>query len=1565
MSDTTPLIVTVVSTGIAQATSDLNNFTKAAVDAEKSAIKLGDSTEESSKKQVAQWSSAMSTLQNASGKARKQEYDDSLSHNDRMYAAIVAEANKENALRDRVMKQEASDAASLMDKLYQGRSDFYSKEQATAQKQSEKLGATQQSAMDKAVAQYSKSYDTATRMNADFDNRAIASVKAKADKLVRAEQAQVEQESMIKYKAQTAAENALKASLDRQETLNNNFIKKSAAAQLRAAEEARRLVSAIGTGGATNIVGSQAVSMSSADGLAMLRSKADEATHALHNTGEATVGVRREMIVIAHEAVSGNFSRIPGSLMVLAERTTSLSTLWANIAPIFSLATLGIVAAVSAVLALGVAMYQAHSQAETFNNSIRATGNFAGLTMGQMNGLAKSLGEGVGVSSGVAHASLSALAATGQLTAKSMVAVGDAALLYSKISGKSAEDVISQFSTIGAGVVKWVDTMRQSYQFVTVSQREHIRALEDQGHVQEALQEAMGIMSEGMKRQKAQIDAHKDAWDKLKDSIRGVANGLIGLFQEDTFAAKAARDIVSIKNLKAAHEDAIAAGRNSAGMEAAYQKEMNARTTILSEHLNKDMDEQRTAFKESQTMQENATLNAAKDRSRALADRAKQMGGSADLEKAAVKAYEKDQWDLAHATNAADRAMVDSAEQRAASLARIHKDYEVKAPKADDPSNAEVAGLVAASDRRVQSIKEEYAQKDKLAQMDFKYHRTTADEEANLERTSATNRASAEVAEYQERLDKLKGYGNASLVDGQRVDNLRQAARDKMQQAVKEMDAALAHIDEQALDRRLASEDAYLNGVYKTHEEEITALRKTTLAQEKHTREIGLTKEQIELLHASESALAATRLEAEASAVDEILLRTDISEVARKAYEIEIGALREKIDLTNRARIADQEGSSKEAAATAAKNAEEAWKKSNKQIGDDLASAIVDGGGNGLKKLIKDFKTQFARMILNPIIAPISGGIASLMNPTAASASGMGGASGTSSLIGLAQTANSIYSTVTGGLTLAGGLGTGFLGSVAGGLTGAGVGSGLTSAAGLAVGEGILGVVGPGIAGAISTGMSAVAAALPWVGGALAVAAVLKMGFGHGERETTSKGIQGILANGGASGTSYSNWKEEGGWFTGDNNGTDKAALSSDLLNTLSSGFTILKASSTTFASNLNVSAASIVNYSKAFDIALTDKTEENQKAITAFFSGMGDDIATLLVPNIASFAKIGETASVTLQRLSETFTATNQIAAILGRTVEATFGSIGLSSDAARERLVNLSGSLSALGTKVTAYSTAFLTDAEKIAPVTKAVSAAMASLGLSSVITKEQFKGVVNGLNLTTEADAKLFMSLMDIAPAFAQVADYTDTAGESLKSFQKTILAFKDSLLLGSLSILTPMQKLVESQNQYEATLAKAKGGDTAAQSALQGSATAYLTASQTVNASGAGYTSTFDKVTRDLSSMDGSHAGGLVSVPFDGYRATLHKDETVVDAQATNAIRRYFGGQASNDSSGNSAALLEEIKALREEVAALRADQNQQTGAIISSNYDANDRNANKVVAGSKDVVWANNNKAIIK
>jgi hypothetical protein len=64
---------------------------------------------------------------------------------------------------------------------------------------------------------------------------------------------------------------------------------------------------------------------------------------------------------------------------------------------------------------------------------------------------------------------------------------------------------------------------------------------------------------------------------------------------------------------------------------------------------------------------------------------------------------------------------------------------------------------------------------------------------------------------------------------------------------------------------------------------------------------------------------------------------------------------------------------------------------------------------------------------------------------------------------------------------------------------------------------------------------------------------------------------------------------------------------------------------------------------------------------------------------------------------------------------------------------------------------------------------------------------------------------------------------------------------------------------------------------------------------------------------------SHAGGLERVPFDGYKATLHRGEAVVDADATRALTRYFGG------GGNSnAALVAEIKALREDNSLMRAE-----------------------------------------
>jgi hypothetical protein len=97
------------------------------------------------------------------------------------------------------------------------------------------------------------------------------------------------------------------------------------------------------------------------------------------------------------------------------------------------------------------------------------------------------------------------------------------------------------------------------------------------------------------------------------------------------------------------------------------------------------------------------------------------------------------------------------------------------------------------------------------------------------------------------------------------------------------------------------------------------------------------------------------------------------------------------------------------------------------------------------------------------------------------------------------------------------------------------------------------------------------------------------------------------------------------------------------------------------------------------------------------------------------------------------------------------------------------------------------------------------------------------------------------------------------------------------------------------------------------------------------------------------IDGSHAGGLNFVPFDGYRAELHRGERVLTAD-----------QVRNDGAISQEIVLE-LRALRAEVTQLRSEQRDHTGALIQSNYDANDKAADKVADGSKaaakDIAWA--------
>lgn len=291
----------------------------------------------------------------------------------------------------------------------------------------------------------------------------------------------------------------------------------------------------------------------------------------------------------------------------------------------------------------------------------------------------------------------------------------------------------------------------------------------------------------------------------------------------------------------------------------------------------------------------------------------------------------------------------------------------------------------------------------------------------------------------------------------------------------------------------------------------------------------------------------------------------------------------------------------------------------------------------------------------------------------------------------------------------------------------------------------------------------------PLLGAAVgAVSGLINRAFGMGSTELKASGLRGTLSASGATGNTYSDYHQDGGWFRSDKNWTDTKALTDAMSSQLVQAFQAIKDASGGFAKTLDANTDALSTYSKAFDITLTGDAAKDQAAVADFFKGVGDDVAKMLVPNLDSFSQSGETASATLERLAGEFTATTAAAQSLGKTAAEMFGSAGMGSAAARDRLVQLAGGTSALTSLADTFNKDFLTDAERLVPVSKALDAALGSLGLATIPkTKDEFKALVQSLDPTNESSAKLLVSLLQLSDAFNTVSQAADDAAKKARS------------------------------------------------------------------------------------------------------------------------------------------------------------------------------------------------------
>lgn len=155
----------------------------------------------------------------------------------------------------------------------------------------------------------------------------------------------------------------------------------------------------------------------------------------------------------------------------------------------------------------------------------------------------------------------------------------------------------------------------------------------------------------------------------------------------------------------------------------------------------------------------------------------------------------------------------------------------------------------------------------------------------------------------------------------------------------------------------------------------------------------------------------------------------------------------------------------------------------------------------------------------------------------------------------------------------------------------------------------------------------------------------------------------------------------------------------------------------------------------------------EIQEKLSAVFGAAADNMANAAFPGIERFQKVGEGAFETLVRVASTVEAVTNAMDQLGAGARA----LGID---AKVGLANQFDSISDLTSAVDGYFQAFYTSEEQAAAKQAQLARVFGSLGVAMPGTLAAFRSLVEAQDLTTAAGQSTYATLLQLAPAFADL-------------------------------------------------------------------------------------------------------------------------------------------------------------------------------------------------------------------
>lgn len=454
-------------------------------------------------------------------------------------------------------------------------------------------------------------------------------------------------------------------------------------------------------------------------------------------------------------------------------------------------------------------------------------------------------------------------------------------------------------------------------------------------------------------------------------------------------------------------------------------------------------------------------------------------------------------------------------------------------------------------------------------------------------------------------------------------------------------------------------------------------------------------------------------------------------------YAMDLEQFAEKVEVANKKMVED----SKESADAV----RVAWEQSIKRLDDAFANVwedIFSGAsdfGSSLKRWFTSLLAELAHAaITKPIVISMSGamGIGGASSALASS----GGAGGAFDIIG---NIGSMYSGVTSMI----GAGATYLGSIA-------AGAGSAQAAMLASQSAAFGLEGAALTtGALTGGtaatsvLSTMASAAPYVAAILAIDALtggsISTGVFGGARGERTRALNIGIANGQVSDASNiyrathydAGWGRSGSWNVDNLGGAEFNQIIKDTVNSMAVS---IRDNAERLGLEFNE------GFSGQFDADLFGKTaEETQQIIADTFVRIGQsmvDSVSGLSDAMTPLQRSGEQTYETLARVVGQFDAFNYPVGRLNDSL----ATLSISTLSAVDSLVSMAGSMTNLQAMQSGFITAFYTDAQKAELTTQSVTRLFDAIGLSAPASREALVGLVQGLDLTTEAGQRAYLAI-----------------------------------------------------------------------------------------------------------------------------------------------------------------------------------------------------------------------------